>query len=118
MFGWPKTGDKLLIIVESDIKLIFDKFDIIMIAWCADNDPDGKKMRQLLGAKYHWLIMLVCWVYQMNLVVGDFRKVVTLGLNVVKWFNNHSQSLALFRSKQKLTYHGKFWALIFPIITR
>ena len=112
-------------IVEDDIKLIFDKFGIIVIAWCTDDGPDGKKMRRLLSAKYRWLIMLVCWAHQMNLVIGDFlklkadfRKVITLGLDVVKWFNNHSQALALFRSKQKLTYHGKFWALILPIITR
>ena len=125
MSGRPKTGDELLMIVEGDIKLIFDKFGVIVIAWCTDDGPDGKKMRRLLGAKYHWLIMLVCWAHQMNLVVGDFlklkadfRKVIILGLDVVKWFNNHSQALALFRSEQKLTYHGKFWALILPVITR
>ena len=74
MSGRPKTGDELLMIVEGDIKLIFDKFGVIVIAWCTDDGPDGKKMRQLLGAKYRWLIMLVCWAHQMNLVVGDFLK--------------------------------------------
>ena len=125
MSGRPKTGDELLTIVEADIQLIFDKFGVVVIAWCTDDGPDGKKMRRLLSAKYQWIITLVCWAHQINLVVGDFltlkvdfRNVITLGLDVVKWFNAHSQALALFRTEQKLTYSGKFWALILPVITR
>ena len=72
MSGRPKTGDKLLTIVEADIQLIFDKFGVIMIAWCTDDSPDGNKMCWLLSAKYQWIITLVCWAHQIDLVVGDF----------------------------------------------
>ena len=34
MSGWPKTGNKLLTIVEANIQLTFDKFGVIVIA-CA-----------------------------------------------------------------------------------
>ena len=72
MSGLPKTRDQLLEIVESDIQYIKEKFDVLVIAWCTDDGPDGKKIRQLLDARYQWMIMLVCWAHQMNLVVGDF----------------------------------------------
>jgi len=125
MSGKPKTGDQLLEIVESDIQYIFDKFGVVVIAWCTDDGPDGKKMRRLVGAKYMWMIMLLCWAHQMNLVVGDFLSldadfchIITLALDVVKWFNNHGQALDKLQIKQKLTYDGKSWALILPVITR
>jgi hypothetical protein len=125
MSGLPKTGDQLLAIVESDIQFIIDKFDVIVIAWCTDDGPDGKKMRRLLGAKYRWMIMLLCWAHQMNLVVGDFlslkadfRRIIALALDIVKWFNNHGKALDLLRTEQKLTYQGQSWALILPVITR
>ena len=60
MSGLPKTGDQLLIIVESDIQYIKDKFGVVVITWCTDDGPDGKKMRRLLYVKYPWMIMLVC----------------------------------------------------------
>jgi hypothetical protein len=125
MSGKLKTGDQLLEIVESDIQYIHNKFGITVIAWCTDDGPDGKKMRQLLGAKYWWLITLLCWAHQINLVVGDFlnlkadfRRIITLALDVVKWFNNHSQALDRLRIEQIITCNGKSWALILPIITR
>ena len=100
MLGKPKTGNQLLKIIESDIQYIYDKFGVVMIAWCTDDGPDGKKMRQLLAVKYRWLITLLCWAHQMNLVVGnflnlkaDFRQITALALDVVKWFNNHGQAL-------------------------
>jgi hypothetical protein len=125
MSGLPKTGDQLLEIVESDIQYIKEKFDVLVIAWCTDDGPDGKKMRRLLGARYQWMIMLVCWAHQMNLVVGDFlslkadfRRTIALALDIVKWFNNHGKALDFLRTEQKLTYQGRSWALILPVITR
>ena len=52
MSGKLKTGDQLLKIIESDIQYIYDKFGIVVIAWCTDDGPNSKKMRQLLGIKY------------------------------------------------------------------
>jgi hypothetical protein len=61
----------------------------------------------------------------MNLVIGDFlslkadfRHIIALALDIVKWFNNHSKALDLLRTEQKLTYRGQSWALILPVITR
>lgn len=125
MTGWPKNGDELLAIVKSDIQLILEKFATTVIAWCTDNGPDGKKMCRLLCVKYVWLIVLVCWAHQINLVVRDFlkikvqyREVIGLVLNIIKWFNNHGQALHLLRTEQKLTYYRQSWALILPVITR
>jgi hypothetical protein len=82
-------------------------------------------MRRLLSAKYLWMITLLCWAHQMNLVVGDFlslnadfRRIIALALDVVKWFNGHGQALDKLRIEQKLTYNGNSWALILPVITR
>ena len=125
MSGKPKTGDQLLEIVESHIQYIYDKFGVVVIAWCTDDGPDGKKMRRLLGAKYWWLITLLCWAHQINLVVGDFlnlkvdfRRIITRALDVVKWFNSHGQALDKLRIEQIITYDSKSWALILPVITR
>lgn len=125
MTGRPKTGDELLVIVLGDITYIFDKFSVTVIAWCTDDGPDGKKMRHLLAVKLPWIIVIVCWAHQMNLVVGkflkdspDFRIVIVLGLDIVKWFNNHSGPLSILRKEQTATYDGKCWALILPVITR
>jgi hypothetical protein len=102
-----------------------EKFGVQVIAWCTDDGPDGKKMRRLLQGLFSWLIVILCWAHQINLVVGDFlliRRSVTEDINnaleVVKWFNNHSIALALLQQEQILTFNGSFWALILPAITR
>lgn len=125
MYGEPKTGDRLFEIVLEDIAYILAKFGVTVIAWCTDDGPDGKKMRRLLRNKYAWMITTVCWAHQINLVVGDFlslkvdyRVVIALALDVIKWFNNHNRALFYLRSEQILTYDGDFWALILPVITR
>lgn len=89
-----------------------------------DLGPDGKKMRQLLQGLFNWLIVILCWVHQINLVVGDFliiqwavTKDINHTLEVIKWFNNHSTTLALLQTEQTLTFKGSFWALILPAIT-
>ena len=49
-----------------------EKFRTQLITWCTDDGPDGKKMRRLLQVLFVWLIIILCWVHQINLVVGDF----------------------------------------------
>ena len=99
MSGEPKTGDRLFEIVLEDIAYIL--------------------------AKFTWMITTVCWAHQINLVVGEFlslkveyRVVIALTLDIIKWFNNYNRALFYLRSEQILTYDGDFWALILPVITR
>jgi hypothetical protein len=73
---------------------------------------------------FAWIIIIVCWAYQINLIVGDFLwlklpflKSIPLALDVVKLFYNHGATLALLQSKQRFTYQGKAFALILPVIT-
>lgn len=125
MSGEPKTGDRLLELVKDDIKHMKDKFGVQTIAVCTDNGPDGMKMRRLLHEEWLWIIVLVCWAHQINLVVGDLLKLklpfltsVSKSLEIVKWFNNHNFALYVFQEEQKITYQGKTWSLILPAITR
>ena len=82
------------------------------------------KMRRLLRAQMPWLIIILCWAHQINLIVGDylalrlpFQSCVMKALEVIKWMNNHSRALGLFRQEQLYTYN-KILALILPVITR
>lgn len=61
---------------------------------------------------------------QINLIVGDILKlkgffiaIIDEALEVVKWFNSHSQALGLLQSVQ-LHKLGKILALILPVLTR
>ena len=125
MTGEPKTGDRLLELVLDDISYMKTRYGAELIAWCTDDGPDGKKMRRLLGAMLLWIIVIVCWAHQINLIVGDFLgskepylKCIKEGLEIIKWFNAHSAALALLNEEQRFTYEGKWWALILPVITR
>ncbi|KZP28056.1 hypothetical protein FIBSPDRAFT_692517, partial [Athelia psychrophila] len=62
--GEPKTGDKLLELVVSDIQFILQKFRVSIIAWCTDDGPDGKKARRLLREKFSSMVVSVCWAHQ------------------------------------------------------
>lgn len=60
----------------------------------------------------------------MNLIVGDYLKLknhyvdtVAAGIQVIKWFNNHSVARGLFRKTQKDQKTGAL-ALILPCLTR
>jgi len=101
-----------------------EKFGTQLIAWCTDDGPDRKKMRQLLQVLFVWLIIILCWVHQINLVMGDFLVIqravmddINHALEVIKWFNNHSTALTLLQTEQMLTFEGSFWVLILPAIT-
>ena len=83
------------------VNIMKEKYDIKSIAWCTDDEPDRKKMRQLLPLIYPWMIVLVCWAHQIHLIVGDFLSmdstflnVVVLALDIVQWINSHGEPLA------------------------
>src|SRR6266498_1771591 len=118
----PKTGDALLQLVVDDIRWSEETYGHQVIAACLDNGGDARKMQHLLHVLMPWLIVILCWAYQINLIVGDylalklpFQDCVTKALVVIKWMNNHSRALGLFRQEQ-LYMHQKILALILPVI--
>ncbi|KAI0060343.1 hypothetical protein BV25DRAFT_948780 [Artomyces pyxidatus] len=126
MAGEPKTGDRLLEVIRDDIVYAKDHFGVETIGWCTDDGPDGKKARRLLKELMPYIITLVCWAHQINLVVGEylmlpgFLDTINHAVEVVKWFNNHGTALAWFREEQVLTYKGRSrpLALLLPAATR
>lgn len=119
-----KSGEALLRLVTTDIQWSQDTFRLIIIALCSDNGGDARKMRRLLLTLMPWLIVTVCWAHQVNLIVGDYLSLrvdflacVPNALLVVKWMNNHSRALGIFRREQQQTYN-KVLSLILPVITR
>jgi hypothetical protein len=120
----PKTGDALLQLVVDDLKWSEETYGHKVIAACSDDGGDARKMRRLLRLLMPWLVVILCWAHQINLIVGDylslklpFQDCVAKALVVIKWMNNHSRALGLFRQEQVYTYH-KLLALILPVITR
>jgi hypothetical protein len=120
----PKTGEALLNLVVEDIKWSQDTYGLDIIAACSDDGGDARRMRRLLHALMPWLIIVLCWVHQINLIVGDylalklpFQDCVPKALMVIKWMNNHSRALGLFRQEQLSTLQ-KVLVLILPVITR
>lgn len=119
-----KTGEALLALVVEDIKWSEETYGHSVIAVCSDDGGDARKMRRLLLALMPWLIVILCWAHQINLIVSDylslklpFQDCVPKALKVIKWMNSHSRALGLFRQEQLCT-HQMFWALILPVITR
>jgi hypothetical protein len=99
-------------------------YGVNVIAVCSDDGGDARKMRRLLTMSMPQLIITLCWAHQINLIVGDylalkspFLDCVPQALKVIKWMNNHSRALGLFRQEQQFTYQ-KVLALIFPVVTR
>lgn len=120
----PKTGETLLQLVVDDIKWSEETYGHKVIAACSDDGGDARRMRRLLRAQMPWLIIVLCWAHQINLIVGDyltlrlpFQECVPKALMVIKWMNNHSRALGLFRQEQLSTYN-KYLVLILPVITR
>jgi len=117
-----KSDEGLLKLVTKDIQWSQDKFGLSIITICSDNGGNAWKMRKLLLTLVPWLIILVCWVHQINLIVGDylglqakFLMCVPKALQVIKWMNNHSHALGIFHREQLQTFH-KILALILPVI--
>lgn len=120
----PKTGETLLQLVVDDIRWSEETYGHRVIAVCSDDGGDARKMRRLLRTQMPWLIITLCWAHQINLIVGDyltlklqFQACISKALVVIKWMNNHSRALGLFRQEQLFTYN-KSLALILPVITR
>jgi hypothetical protein len=119
-----KSGEALLTLVTKDIQWSQETFLLRIIACCSDNGGDARKMRRLLLQSMPWLIIIVCWAHQINLIVGDylglrseFLTCVPKALLVVKWMNSHSRALGIFRREQLQTF-SKSLSLILPVITR
>lgn len=122
--GAAKTGEALLKLVIEDIKWSEETYKLSVIGVCSDDGGDAKKMRRLLLLLMPWLIVILCWAHQINLIVGDFLALkarflgcVPKAQKVVKWMNSHSRPLGMFRTEQFQTY-AKILALIRPVITR
>ena len=47
-------------------------YGVSIISVCTDNEGDAQKMWCLLHVLMPWLIVLVCWAHQINLIVGDY----------------------------------------------
>lgn len=114
----------MLNIMKSDIEYMREKYGVNIIAWCTDDGPDGKKGRRLLKTALAFIIAIVCWAHQINLVVGDYLGLkhevlesVPMALEVIKWFNNHGYALDLLRQQQRLNSEH-ILSLILPCVTR
>lgn len=120
-----KTGNTLLKIVTDDIKWSEEKYGLKVIAVCSDDGGDSRKMRRLIASSMPWLIIVLCWAHQINLIVGDYLSIklpfldsVPQAITVIKWMNNHSRALGFFQNEQRSTYNGKTLSLILPVLTR
>ena len=74
-----------------------------VIAAYSDDGGNTHKMRCLLHKLMPWLIVILCWAHQINLIIGDylalklpFQNCVPKALVVIKWMNNYSCTLELF----------------------
>src|SRR5882762_4389190 len=124
MMKEPKTGDQMFELMKADKTLMEEKYKITVGGWCAVEGPDTKKGKRLMSEVFCWMIIIVCWAHQMNLVVGDLLgvkhkliKVIKTALEIITWFNGHSVPLAWLQDEQQLTYN-KSWIIFLPIITR
>ena len=119
----PKTGDRMFELMKSDKKLMEEKYCITVGGWCADEGPDTKKGKRLMAEEFSWMIILVCWAHQINLVVGDLLgldhkliAVIEEALEIIKWSNGHSDPLYWLNAEQQLTY-GKILIIFLPFVT-
>ena len=118
-----KCGDTLLKLVTDDLEWIKNTYGVSIIGVCIDNGGDAQKMWCLLHVLTPWLIVLVCWAHQINLIVGDYLSLrvdfltcLPKGFSVIKWMNNHSCALGMLHWEQLQTYN-KTLSLILPVIT-
>jgi len=111
-------------LVLSDISYVEMVFLLIIIRWCTDDGSDARKMQHLLLSLMPWLIIILCWAHQINLVIGNMLGLRTLpfldcvppALEVIKWFNNHSHALAVLTMEQRSISNKCPLALLLPVI--
>ncbi|KAJ7784891.1 ribonuclease H-like domain-containing protein, partial [Mycena maculata] len=124
-----KTADNLLQIVLEDMEYCEEELGIIMIAYCTDNGGDARGMRVRLKRVKPKLLVPPCWGHQVNLIVAEVLELdvpcmlsIDDGLDIVKWFTNHSRAIGLLNEEQKLTERfektHRLLRLIFPVISR
>ncbi|TBU39179.1 hypothetical protein BD309DRAFT_983231 [Dichomitus squalens] len=107
--GWPKMGQEHLEVIKSDIEYMETTYGVRTIAWVTDDGPDGKGARNLLRKLWPWMVLLLCWAHQCNLLVGEFlvldpyRNIMAQAVEIAKWFNNHSGALDLLNVEQLAT---------------
>ncbi|KAJ7106255.1 ribonuclease H-like domain-containing protein, partial [Mycena epipterygia] len=124
-----KSVENLLEIVLEDMKNCEDELGIIMIGYCTDNGGGERGTQIRLRRRKPKLVVPPCWGHQMNLVVAKVLELgipcmesINEGLDIVKWFTNHSRVLELLRDQQQNMEHYKethrFLTLTFPMISR
>jgi hypothetical protein len=115
-----KTGEFLLGLMLMDIQYCQDVFGLDVIGFCCDNGGDCQKFCGLLNVAMVWLMIILCWAHQINLIVGDFLSLKIRFLSCVPnaLEVNHSHALGLFQSEQRSVGMGKVLALILPVIMR
>jgi hypothetical protein len=94
MTSEPKTSNRMFELMHSDKTMMEEKYGVEVVGWCTDNGPDAKKGRRLLFEKYNWMIVLLCWAHQLNLIVGDVLNVkhelidiMKIVLTIITWLN-------------------------------
>ena len=127
MTGRPKTGDEMFKIICEEISYIKEKYNVRAIGWVTDDGPDGKKARRLAAEDplLAYLILLVCWAHQINLVFGDMLGIPWVShtmrdaVEIVTWFNSHGVALELLREEQRISRpEATPLALLRPVQTR
>ena len=118
-----KTDNRIFKFMKANKKLMEKKYNITVVGWCADEGPDTKKGKHLMENEFLWMIILVCWVHQINLIVGDLLgvkheliKVIKIVLKIITWFNTHSVPLSWLQDEQELTY-SVLWVIFLPVVT-
>ena len=80
----PKMSDRMFELMKEDKKLMEEKYNITVAGWCTDEGPDTKKGKWCMAETFIWMIILVCWVHQINLIVGNLLKVKDKLIEVIK----------------------------------
>ena len=65
-----KTGEALLALVLEDIKWSKEMYGLMVIAAYSDDGGDACRMRWLLLLLMPWLIIILSWAHQINLIVS------------------------------------------------
>ena len=121
-----RPGEQHAELIKLDLATMVKKYQTHPIAWVTDDGPDGKGARSILRLLLPWLVTLVCWGHQSNLLAGDYlaipgySPVISAAVDIVRWFNNHSTALDLFNQEQLWTYRDRTRprALLLPAATR
>lgn len=125
-FGKPKTGEFLWELAKEDIDYMRREYGIDLVGLCTDDGPDGKGMRRRARTDLPWLIVLLCWVHQNQLMIADLVKqhptlkaLLNRALDLIKWFLNHGSALALLHKEQLVDSEvQRAVTLLLPVVSR